>query len=79
MICAKCATQFNRSQVINGECPNCRYYDEDFDTDEKADFRAFRRQVLLAVLSGRRMDLCDWIPEDMWADANRIARAEPKE
>jgi len=55
-------------------CDKCTYGDTN-----SADFRAFRRQVLLAIVGGYGPGVELNNAVNWWATADRIARAEPKE
>jgi len=85
MKCEKCGEEFHHTGLggapIPTVCDKCEYIDcgEWESPAIVGDFRAFRRQVLLGILNGRRLDLDQWPVGDMWKDADRIARAEPKE
>lgn len=81
MKCAKCENEW-RPTGLGGanpfECPRCTY-----EQEKSEDFRAFRRQVLLALVNS---GLFNQYPmeqnvdcEKLWHHADRIARAEPKD
>lgn len=77
MKCDKCGEVFMNTPGHEGVCPRCFYFDE-----SNSDFRAFRRQVLLSLMSSDTsttfMATEDYI-KTAWDFADRIARAEPKE
>lgn len=76
---AKCRTcgceWFVLDENNNQVCEKCG---KNFAYDY-ADLRAFRRQVLLALLSRRSTDIESMKELKWWESADRIARAEPKE
>lgn len=81
MKCAKCGEHIHCTGLGGAPlptlCDKCTYDDSD-----SADFRAFRRQVLISIVSGEQDNIL-WENDDylktMWTIADRIARAEPKE
>lgn len=74
--CPECGSDMTENWAANNyECPMCKGKAD----REKQDFRAFRRQVFLALVKRDDTKTCDGTWTDVWVDADRIARAEPKE